>query len=99
MRWIQTPKGSQELTAFQLQIVRQARRLQECFLKFDLGFVIVVQQENDIRESFEVRIDCAVKREFGVASVEATLLRIMIAYFNVIEIGGAGIRQRKHTVQ
>src|SRR5262249_34465941 len=99
MRRIQPPKVGQELPAFQLQIVRQTRGLQKSFFEFDLGLVVIVQQENDVRESLEVRVDCTVKCQFRVTRIEATLLWIVIADLDVIEIGGAGIRQREHTVE
>ena len=87
MRRVQPAKVGEELSAFQLQIVRQAGGLQESFLEFDFGLVVIVQQENNVREPLEIRVDCAVKRQFGVARIEAALLRIMVAHLDVIEIG------------
>ena len=81
-----------------MQIVRQTRGLQEGFLEFDLGLVVVVQQKNDVRKPLKVRIDCSVKRQFGVTRIKATLLRVVVANLDVMEIGGAGIGERKHTV-
>jgi hypothetical protein len=91
VRRVQPAKIGEELSAFQLQIVWEAAGLQESFLEFDLGLVVVVQQENDVRKPLEVGIDCAVKRQLGVARIEAALLRVVVADLDVIEIGGAGI--------
>ena len=87
------------MSAFQLQIEWQVRRLHECFFDFDLGFIVVVQFENNIGEAFEVRINRSVERELDVAGVESALLRIMITYFNVIKIGRAGISEREQAVE
>ena len=88
---IDPAEGGEELPAFQLQIERQTGRLQKRFLDFDLGFVIVVEFENDVGEAFEVRIDRAIERELDVARVEAALLRIVIADFEAIEVARARI--------
>src|SRR5438093_5409966 len=95
---IQSTERSEELPAFQLQVEWQASRLHECFLYFDLGFVVVVQLENDVRESFEVRIDRAVERQLDIARIEASLLRIVIADLDVIEVARAGISKRKQSI-
>ena len=99
MGGIQPAEVSEELSAFQLQIVGQAGGLQESFLEFDFSVVVIVQQENDIREALEIRIDCAVKRQFSVARVETALLRIVVAHLDVVEIGRARVGKRKHTVE
>ncbi len=99
MNRIEPAERRKELSAFQLQIERQARRLHECFFDFDLGFIVVIQFENNIGEPFEVRVDRAVERQLDVARVETTLLRIVIAYFDVVEIGRAGISEREQAVE
>ena len=66
-----------------MQIERQVRGLHEGFLDFDLGFVVVVQFEDDVGEPFEVRIDCAIKGELDIARIESALLRIVIADLDV----------------
>ena len=66
-----------------MQAVWQIRGLHEGFLEFDLGFVVVVEYENDVREPFEVRIDCAIKGQLGIARIEAALLRIVVADLDV----------------
>ena len=86
---INSAECGEELSRFKLQVERQTRRLQERFLNFDFGFVVVVELENDIGETFEVRIDRAVERELDVARVEPALLRIVIANFDVVEIARA----------
>src|SRR5438552_14822504 len=96
---VQSTERSEELPAFQLQVEWQASRLHECFLYFDLGFVVVVQLENDVRESFEVRIDRAVERQLDIARIEASLLRIVIADLDVIEVARAGISKRKQSIE
>ena len=99
MRRVQPAEGGEELSTFQLQIIPQARGLQESFLEFDFGLVVIVQQENNVREPLELRVDCAVKRQLGVARVEAALLGIVVAHLDVVEIGRARISKRKHTVE
>ena len=73
--------------------------MQKCLLDFDLGFVVVVQFENNVGKTFEVRIDRAVKGELDVARIETALLRIVIANFDMIEIARAGVRQREQSVE
>ena len=89
MGWIDSPKRRKELAAFHLEIEWQIRRLEKGFLHFDLGLVVVIEFENDVGETFEVGIDRAVERELDVAGVESTLLRIVIANFDVIEVARA----------
>ncbi len=94
---IDPAKGGEELSGFQLQIERQTGCLQERLLDFDLGLIVIVELENNVGETFEVRIDRAIKRELDVARVETTLLRIVITDFDVIEIAraraGEGIKE------
>ena len=59
---INSAECGEELSGFQLQIERQTGRLQERFLDFDFGLVVIVELENDVGESFEIRIDRAVER-------------------------------------
>ncbi len=99
MGWIDSAERGEELSALELQIERQTRRLQERFLNFDVGIVVVVEFENDVGETFEVRIDRAIERELDVARVESALLRIVIAHFDVIEIFGARSGEREHSVE
>src|SRR5437773_12121723 len=99
MNRIEPAERRKELSAFQLQIEWQARRLHECFFNFDLGFIVVIQFENNIGESFEVRIDRAVERELDVPRVEAALLWIVIADLDVIEISRAGVSEREQTIE
>src|SRR6266481_5199164 len=98
MRRVQPTKGGKELSAFQLQVERQTGRLHKCFFHFDIGLVVVVQLENDVGETFEVRINRTVKRQLYVASIKAALLRIVITYFDVIKILRAGISECKQAV-
>src|SRR5438034_6633595 len=98
MRRVQATEGGEELPGFQLQIIGQARGLHERFLDFDVGFIVVVQLENDIGETFEVGINRTVKGELYVAGIEAALLRIVITYFDVIKILRAGISECKQSV-
>ena len=93
---IDPAEGGEKLAAFKLQTARQIGRLHERFFDFDLGFVVVIQLENDVGEPFEVGIDRAVERDLGVARVEAALLRIVIADFDVIEIGVARTGEREN---
>src|SRR5438477_2099199 len=99
MNRVQPAEGGEELPGFQLQIVGQARGLHKRFLDFDVGFVVVVQLENDVGKTFEVRIDRAVKRQLDVARVEAALLWIVVADLDVIEVSRAGVSKRKQAVE
>src|SRR5438067_12913169 len=99
MRRIQSAERGEELSAFQLEVKRQAGRLHECFFDFHFRLIVVIQLENDVRKTFEVRIDRTVKRQLGVTRVEAALLRIVIANLDVMEIACAGISERTQTVE
>ncbi len=84
MRRIDPPEGGEKLPGFELQTCGQIGRLQERFLDFDVGRVVVVEFENDIREAFKIRIDRAIKRELQIACVKSSLQRIVIADATVI---------------
>src|SRR6266404_1880882 len=99
MRRVQPAEGSEELPGLQLQVERKASRLHECLFDFDIGLIVVVQLENDIGETFEVRINRTVKGELYVAGIEAALLRIVITYFDVIQIAGTGISECKQSIE
>src|SRR5207244_1918462 len=99
MRRVQPAEGGEELPGFQLQVERKASRLHECFFDFDVGLVVVVQLENDVCETLEVRIHRTVKRQLNVTRIETALLRIVVADFDVIEVACAGISERKQTVE
>jgi len=92
-------KRSEELAGFKLKIERQTGRLKERFLDLDFGFVVVVQLENDVGETFEVRIDRAVKRELDVARVEPALLRIVVAHLDVIRSPRTRAGEREQSVE
>ena len=79
-------KRVEKLAGLNLQAVGQAGRLEKRFFQLDLRLVVVVELENDVREPFEVRIDRAVERDFGVAPVEPSLLRIVVAHFEPVEM-------------
>src|SRR5438105_5613899 len=96
---VDAPERSEELAGLKLEIERQTRRLQERFLNFDFRFVIVVEFENDVGETFKVRIDRPVEREFGVPGVESTLLRIVVADFDVIEVARARAGKGKQPIE
>ena len=83
MGGIDPAKGIEKLPGFDLQTERQTRRLQKCLFELDLGFVVVVELEDNVGEAFEIGIDRAVERDFGVARIEAALLRIVIADLDV----------------
>ena len=99
MRWVDAAKRSEELPAFQLKVERQIRCLQERFFHLDCGLVVVVELEDNIGETFEVRIDRTVECQLDVARVEAALLRIMIADLDVVEISRARIGQGEHSIE
>ena len=99
MSRIDAAEGVEELSAFELQSVRQTRRLEKRFFKLDLGFVVVVELEHDVREPFEVRIDRAIERDLSIAPIEAALERIVIAHFEPIQMTIARSREGKHSVE
>ena len=66
-----------------MQTERQVRCLHKRFLDLDLGSVVVVEFEDDVGETFEVRIDRAIEGELDIAGIESALLRIVIAHFDV----------------
>src|SRR2546423_5593343 len=96
---VDASERSEELAGLKLEIKRQTGCLQECFLNFNFGLVIVVEFENDVRETFEVGIDRSIKRELGVPRIESALLRIVVAHFDVIEVARARARERKQSVE
>src|SRR5438477_5808001 len=99
MRRINPAERGEELSGFELKIEWQTRCLQERFFNFDSGFVVVVEFEDNVGETFEVGIDCAIERELGVARVETALLWIMIPALNITEIARARARQCKQSVE
>ena len=99
MGWIDSAERGEELSSFELKIEWQARRLQERLLNFDLRLVVVVELENNVGETFEVRIDRAIKGELDVARVESALLRIVITDFDVIEIARARAGEGKQSIE
>src|SRR5438552_16715169 len=92
---VNSAECGKKLSRFKLQVERQTRRLQERFLHFHFGLVVVVELENNVGETFEVRIDRAIERELDVARVEAALLRIVVVYFDMIEITRARAGERE----
>ena len=99
MRRINASEGGEKLAALELQTPRQIGRLHERFLDFDLRFIVVIELENNVGEPFEVRIDGAVERELEVARVEAALLRIVVAHFELVEIGITRPGERKLAIE
>src|SRR5439155_24816437 len=99
MRRVQPTEGGEKLPGLQLQVEWQAGCLHECLFNFDIGFIVVIQFENDVGEPFEVGIDRAIKGQLDVARVEPPLLRIVITYFDVIKIARARVSERKQSVK
>src|SRR2546421_4891415 len=99
MRWIDPAKGGEELPRFELKVERQTCRLQECLLNFDLRLVVVVEFEDNVGETFEVGIDCAIEGELDVARVESALLRVVVPALDVTEIARARAGERKQSVE
>src|SRR5207245_629496 len=99
MGWIDSAERGKELSGFELKIEWQTRRLLESLLNFDLGFVVVVELEDDVGEPFEIGIDRAVEGELGVACVESALLRIVVSALDVIEIARARPCEGKHSIE
>ena len=60
-------KRREKLTSLELQIGRQRSRLQIRFLQFDVRLIIFVQLQNDIGETFEIRINRSIEGDFRVA--------------------------------
>src|SRR6266567_4877449 len=99
MLWIQPAEGGEELATLQLQTERQVRCLHKRFFDFDLGFIVVIEFENNVGEPFEVRIDRAIEGELDITGVESALLRIVIAHFDVRQIACARSSESKHAVE
>ena len=89
MNRVDPTERRKELSGFKLQVERQIGGLHERFFDFNLGFVVVIEFEDNVGESFEVRIDRAIECEFDVARVEPALLRIVVANLDVIQIARA----------
>jgi hypothetical protein len=64
---INASEGGEKLAALKLQTPRQIGRLHERFFDFDLGFIVVIELENDVGEPFEVGIDAPSRRARGCA--------------------------------
>ena len=99
MRRIEAAELGEELTAFRLQSPRKVCRLHERLLDLDRRFVVVVELEHDVGKALEVRIDRAVQGQLRVARVEATLLRIMVADLDIVEVARARVGQRSDVVE
>ena len=72
-------KIGEELSCLELKVSWQGGRLQIGFLELDLRFVVLVQLENDIPETFEIRVHSAVHGNFSIAQREAAFNWIVIA--------------------
>src|SRR5437762_7828600 len=99
MGWIDPAERGEELPAFQLQAERQVRCLHKCLLDLDVGFVVVVEFEDDVGKTFEIRIDRAIECKLDIASVESALLRIVIAHFDMRKIACTRPGKSKHPVE
>src|SRR3954470_20546549 len=99
MRWVDPAEGGEKLPGFELKIERQACGLGEGLLDFDLGLIVVIQLEDDVGESLKVGVNRTVERELDVSRVETSLLRIVIADFDVIEITCRRTGQREHRIE
>ena len=76
---ILTAKIRKELAGLGLKVEGQGSGKQISLFKFNFGFVVLVELENDIAEAFEVRVNRAVHRNFRVAKREPAIDGIMIA--------------------
>src|ERR1039457_6620638 len=99
MRWVDAAKGVEKLPGFDLQAERQTRRLQKRLFELDLCRVTIVELEDNVSEAFEIRIDRTVDGDFRVARIEATLLRIVVADFDLIQVARAGTGEREHAIE
>jgi hypothetical protein len=99
MNRVISTEGGKELSSFHLKIEGQVCRLQECFFDFDLGLIVVIQFENNIRETLEVRVNRAVESELDIACVVSAMLRIVVANFVAIEIARARVGLRKQSLE
>src|SRR5436305_1215177 len=99
MGWIDSAEGGEELSALELKIKRQTGGLQKRFLYLHVGVVIVIEFENNIRETLEVGINRAIKCELDVSRVKSALHRIMIADFNPIEMFVARVGEGEQSVE
>src|SRR5256885_7700943 len=99
MNRVDPTERRKELSGFKLQVERQIGGLHERFFDFNLGFVVVIEFEDNVGETLEVGIDRAVERELDVAGVESALHRIVVADFNAIEMFVARVGEREQSVE
>src|SRR4051812_41409576 len=79
MLWILPPKIGKELPCLELKVLWQGGGLQICLLQFDFSALVFVEFEDQIGESFEIRIHRAIKSNFGIAQGKPALDWVVIA--------------------
>src|SRR5204862_7311173 len=85
------PEVGKKLAAFELEIGGQGSGLQIRLFQLDARFVVPIELEDNVSEAFEIGINRAVQRDFGVAQGETALDWIMIAELQ--PLGWIGIRR------
>ena len=78
---VEAAERGKELPTFGLQAVWQGSGLAERLLHLDRGFIVIVEFEDDVGESFEIRVHRSIQCQFDVAGVESALLRVVITHF------------------
>src|SRR5262249_7733 len=80
--WLMRVDGAElgeELCRLGLEVPRQRRRREVHLLQLDVGVVVLVELEDDVRDAGEVGIDGAVEEDLFVRQGEAALERVVIA--------------------
>src|SRR5262249_48282747 len=92
---IDSAKGCEKLPAFDLQSPRQIGCSHERLFHFHIGFIVVVEFEDDVGEALKIGIDCTVESELKVSGIETALLGIVVTDFQAVEIAIARIGERE----
>src|SRR5438046_7803568 len=82
MLLVETPELGEELPCLRLEVPRQRHGREVDLLELHFGGVVLVELEDEVRDSLEVRIDRAVDQDLLVGEREAALQRIVITTFD-----------------
>src|SRR5262249_55821014 len=99
MHGVDATEGGKELTGFDLQTPGQIGRLRESFFNLHVGFIVVVELEDNVGETLKVRINRTIESKLEIACIETPLLGIVIANFELIEMRIARVSERKEPIE
>ena len=83
MDGIQAPKRIKELAAFELEIVGELQGREVGLLELDRGVSTLVDLQDDVGISSQVRVDDSGKSQLGVLDGKATVLGIVSTAFQL----------------